>query len=78
MELPIQIISTDKTVRIETVQDLEDFNLQSLATQGKKRELLVSMLPAFKKDISMIGDDIVELSTENDALKNNVGSYDEK
>ena len=25
-----------------------------------------------------MGDDIVELSTENDALKNKMGSYDEK
>ena len=26
----------------------------------------------------MLGDDIVDLSTENDALKNKAGSYDEK
>ena len=26
----------------------------------------------------MLGDDIVELSTENDALKNKIGDYDEK
>ena len=25
-----------------------------------------------------MGDDIVDLSTENDALKNKIGSYDEK
>ena len=36
------------------------------------------MMPAIKKDFNLMGDDIVELSTENDALKNKIGSYDEK
>ena len=35
-------------------------------------------MPAIKKAFDLLGDDIVELSTENDALKNNIGSYDEK
>ena len=38
MDLAMQIISNDKTVRSETVQDLKDFNLQSLTTQAKKGE----------------------------------------
>ena len=33
----MQIISTDKTVRIDTIQDLIGFNTQSLSTQAKKR-----------------------------------------
>ena len=33
---------------------------------------------AFKKAFNSLDDDIVELSTENDALKNKIGSYDEK
>ena len=45
----MQIISTDKTVGSKTVQDLKDFNLQSLTTQAKKGEQLVSMMPAIKK-----------------------------
>ena len=36
------------------------------------------MMPAIKKDFNLMGDDIVELSTENDALKNKIGFYDEK
>ena len=36
MDSVMQIISTDKTVRSETVQDLNNFNLQSLTTQAKK------------------------------------------
>ena len=32
MELAMQIFSIDKTVRRDTVQDLEEFNLQSLST----------------------------------------------
>ena len=33
----MEIISTDKTVRNDTIEDLKDFNSQSLATQAKKR-----------------------------------------
>ena len=78
MELAMQIISNDKTVRNDTVQDLKEFNSQSLSTQAKKGEQLVSMMPTIKKTFNFLRDDIVELSTENDALKNEIGSYDEK
>ena len=74
----MQIISNDKTVRNDTVQDLKEFNSQSLATQAKKGEQLVSMMPAIKKAFILLGGDIVELSTKNDALKNKIGSYDKK
>ena len=36
------------------------------------------MMPAIKKAFNSLRDDIVELSTENDVLKNKIGSYDEK
>ena len=78
LDLAMQIICNDQTVRSNTVQDLNDFNSQSLATQAKKREQLFSMMPAIKKAFDLRGDDIVELSTENDALNDNMGSYDEK
>ena len=71
------IISTDKTVRNDTIEVLKDFNSQSLATQAKKGEQLLSMMPAIKKTFNLLGNDIVDLSTENDALKK-IGSYDEK
>ena len=74
----MQIISNDETVRNDTVEDLKEFNSQSLTTQSKKGEQLVSMMPAIKKAFNLLGDDIVEFSTENDALKNKIGSYDEK
>ena len=32
----MQIISTDKTVRNDTIEDLKEFNSQPLATQAKK------------------------------------------
>ena len=35
-------------------------------------------MPAIKKAFNLLGDDIVELSTKNDALKSEIGSYDEK
>ena len=78
MELAMQIISNDKTVRNATVQDLKEFNSQSLSTQAKKGEQLVSMMPAIKKAFILLGDDIVELTTGNDALKNKIGSYAER
>ena len=74
----MQVISNDKTVRSNTVNDLNEFSNQSFATQAKKGEQLVSMMTAIKKDFDLTGDDIVDLSTENDTLKNKIGSYDEK
>ena len=35
-------------------------------------------MPAIKKSFDLLGDDIVDLSTENDALKNQIGDYDER
>ena len=74
----MRIISTDKTVRNDTIEDLKDFNSPSLSTRAKKGEQLGSMMPAIKKAFTLLGDDIVKLSTENDALKNKIGSYDEE
>ena len=74
----MQLSSNDKIVRNDTIQDLKDLHSQSLITQAKKTEQLVSMMPAIKKAFDLMGDDIVELSTENDALKNKIGSYDER
>ena len=74
----MQIISNDKTVRSDTVQDLKEVISQSLSTQAKKGEQLVSMMPPIKKAFKLLGDDIVDLSRENAALKNQIGDYDEK
>ena len=78
MEIAIQISSSDKSVRSDTIEDLKEFNSQSLQTQAKKGEQLVAMMPAIKKSFNLLGDEIVDLSTENDALKNKIGDYDEK
>ena len=74
----MQIISNDKTVRRKTLQGLEDFNSQFLATQAKKGEHLVSKMPPIKNAFHLMGDDIVELSTGNESLKNKTGSDDQK
>ena len=74
----MQLISTDETVRSDTLQDLKDFNQQSLSTQAKKGEQLTAMMPAIKTAFNVLGDDIIELSTENDVLKNQIGEYDQK
>ena len=78
MELAMQVISTDETVRSDTLQDLKDFNQKSLSTQAKKGEQVVSMMPAIKKAFNLLGDDIIELSVENETLKNQIGEYDQK
>ena len=74
----MQKIFNAKTVRKDTIEDLKEFNQQSPTTQAKKGQQLVSMMPAIKKAFNLLGDDLVELSTENDALKNRIGSHDEK
>ena len=35
-------------------------------------------MPAIKKAFNLVGDDIIDLSVENDALKNQIGDYDQK
>ena len=74
----MQIGSTNQKVRNNTIQDLKDFNQQSLSTRAKKGEQLESMMPAIKEAFTLMGNDIVDLSTENDALKEKIGDYDEK
>ena len=74
----MQIISNVKTVRNDTIQDLKEFNQQSLTTQAKKGEQLVSMMPAIKEAFILMGDDIVELSVANESSKYQIGQYDEK
>ena len=78
MELAMQLISSDQKVRNDTIEDLKEFNLQSLSTRAKRGEELVSMMPAIKKAFNLLGDEIVDLSTENETLKNQTGDYDQK
>ena len=35
-------------------------------------------MPAIKEAFTLMGNDIVDISTENDALKEKIGDYDEK
>ena len=74
----MQIGSTNQKFRNNTIQDFKDFNQQSLSTRAKKGEQLVSMMPAIKEAFTLMGNDIVDLSTENDALQEKIGEYDEK
>ena len=74
----MQIGSTNQKVRNNTIKDLKDFNQQSLSARVKKGEQLVSMMPAIKEAFTLMGYDIVDLSSKNDALKEKIGDYDEK
>ena len=73
----MQKVSNVQTVRGDTIQDVKEFMSKSLTTQAKKGEQLVSLMPAIKKGFNLLGDDIVELSTKIETLKNKIGSYDE-
>ena len=57
---------------------LKNLTLNLYQHKLKKGEQLVSMMPAIKKAFNLMGDDIVEISTKNDALKSKIGSYDVK
>ena len=74
----MQIISNDQTVRKDYIQDFKEFNQQSLTTQAKRGEQLFSMMPAIKKAFDLLGDDLLDLSVENDTLKNKIGSYNQQ
>ena len=74
----MDVISTDKTVRNDTIEDLKEFNSQSLSTQAKKGEQLTSMMPAIKKAFNLMANDILELNIEAESLKNQIGNYDQK
>ena len=74
----MQIGSTNQKARNNTIQDLKDFNQQSLSTRAKKGEQLVSMMPAIQEAFTLMGNDILDLSSENDALIEKIGNYDEK
>ena len=74
----MQIISNDKTVKSDAVQSLKEFNSQSLSTRAKEGEQPVFLMPAIKKAFDLMGDDIVELTTKNENLKNQIGEYDQK
>ena len=78
MDLAIQLVQNDKSVRDNTILELKEFNNQSLTTQAKKGEQLITMMPAIKKAFNLMGDDIIELHSENQTLKNKIGNYDEK
>ena len=74
----MQTISTDKSVRSDTLEDLKEFKCHFLPTQAKKGEQIVSMMPAIKKNLIVSGDDIVGLHTENKSLNNKKCSHDKK
>ena len=78
MDLAIQLVQNDKNCTRQYSIRIKEFNNQSLTTQAKKGEQLISMMPAIKKAFNLMGDDIIELDAENQTLKNKIGVYDEK
>ena len=44
---------------------------------NQKSEQFVSTMPAVKKDFSLLGDNIIDIFAENDALKDKIGSHEQ-
>ena len=65
----MQLISNNSSVRNESIRALKYFKSKSFATQAKKGEQLIYMMPANKKTFDLLGDDIVEISTENETFQ---------
>ena len=78
LELAMQVISFDQSKRCDTIEDLKELSSQSSATQAKKGEQFVSMMLAIKKAFDLLRDDIADLSTKSESLKNKIGFCDEK
>ena len=78
MGLASQLFSKDKTVRSNTIEDLNEYNSHSLSTQAKKEEQLATMITLTQKAFDLLGGHIVELLTENETLKKRIRSYDDK
>ena len=74
----MQVISNYKILSSITVHFEKEFKSQSLAKQVKTAEQLVSMVSATEKAFDIMGDDMVELFTESEALKIKMCPYDRK
>ena len=50
----MQLISSDQTVRNDTIQDIKDFNQQSLSTQAKKRGTAYEYDACYQKSLQRL------------------------
>ena len=73
----MQIIANAQNKRCNTVEDFKNFSSQTLATPAKKENSFFQIV-AIEKAFELRGDDMVEISTEDESLKNRKGSYVEK
>ena len=61
MELALQDISIDKTVKSNKTRDLTVSSSQSSGSQAEKGKQLVSMSSAINKILDILGDDIYNI-----------------
>ena len=54
----------DKTIRVETMQDIKSIWTRKILTQAERAKTLVARLPTIKKRYNMLENEILELSTE--------------
>ena len=73
MEEALQILKENKNVRQEGIQAVNEFRKENLSNQAKQGEKLVAIMPGVKAAFEMMTDEIYELGTENDQLKEFIG-----
>ena len=77
MEIAMQIVSSDKTVRSDT-KEKKRIQQPIFNYSSEKRRAISFHDACYQENFNLLRDDIVELHTENENLKNKIGSYDEK
>ena len=77
MDLAIDIVRGDKSIREETKQAMKEYKQQSLQSQAKQGEQLTSMMPAIKRAFELVRDDNYELVVENNVLRDKIGDVNE-
>jgi hypothetical protein len=74
----LEYVKSQKDTRLKIREELVDLSKQTIATQAKKAEQLISNLVVYVEAIKMMGEDIFDLGVENEALRGKLGQVDEK
>ena len=78
MDVAKNLASFDKIITEGTLRELKDYKSQSFLTQSKRGEALAAMLLASEKQFNIMGNEIIELHTEENVIKNTIGDFDRK
>ncbi len=74
----LEYVKSQKDTKLKIREELVDLSKQTIATQAKKAEELISNQEVYVEAIKMMGEDIFDLGVENEALRGKLGEVDEK